>query len=257
MKKDPVTRWSEILKDFKEDYLMVRAWHDDPVKNAKGIYIGSLADTLQGIAVMEYILHQDVMKFKTGLVEATKVASEHFTRFNAGEPIDESQVSMLCYQELLDALASGDMEVALMFSRLMGGREEIEREHDHLFAIAMGYTLKAILEDKLGHINQRLYQLDQACMDREYRNFTGYPVIFRGIVNKNLNKISEGFSIILKQHAKECKPGRMFYGITDEYLYTWGIGMANLCRYKGFDVQISDPLIPSELLIPVFKGNGE
>ncbi len=45
--------------------------------------------------------------------------------------------------------------------------------------------------------------------------------------------------------------GSCFYGIPDEDLFVWGIGLVNLCRHYGMDVQISDPLIPEELLIPV------
>ncbi|MCH8150247.1 MAG: hypothetical protein IH987_20085 [Planctomycetes bacterium] len=43
---------------------------------------------------------------------------------------------------------------------------------------------------------------------------------------------------------------RHFVSTADEDLCMWGLDLANLARSYGLEVKISDPLIPSELIMP-------
>jgi len=156
---------------------------------------------------------------------------------------------MFAYQKLLDALASGDMNVARAFAERMGGRPEPEKEYDRAFEIAMGYGLKAILAGDDAAALARLYDLEQACTHKDYVNFAGYVPVLRGIVSRDSAAAEAAFPELLAGHRRESKGRGLFSDSVDEFLCVWGIGLINLAGSRGMVIKVDDPLIPADLIV--------
>ena len=123
------------------------------------------------------------------------------------------------------------------------------------FSVGFGYTLKYFILEDLEQAKPWLLKFTKACEKPSYVNFKGYSVVFEAIAEHDVDKANQGFEEINKGHIKDCK-GRGYRWFKDtelEDLNTWGVGMANLCRYYGLDTQIDHTLIPAELLIEVRK----
>jgi hypothetical protein len=114
----------------------------DPDKDKHGSCSDLLAGQLRCIGVADFVLHGDVASFQKHLSEAAEIQVELFRRHTAGEAVDASFVSMLAYQRLFDALAAGNNASAASLASLMGGRDDIEKKHDHRFDYAMGVRPK-------------------------------------------------------------------------------------------------------------------
>ena len=50
------------------------------------------------------------------------------------------------------------------------------------------------------------------------------------------------------EHVKRSKGGGALRDTPDELISIWGIGAANLARWKGLPVSAAPPLIPADLL---------
>lgn len=231
------------------DLELLRKKASDPSKDAKGLASSNLASSLRRIGVADYILKGDRASFQAHLKEAALLIEKLIDRFDAGEPISPSYVSMLSYKALFNALAAGDVELARELARKMGGRGSIESEYDHPFDRIFGYTLKSFTLDDAASAQHWLAEFKAICVDPENADFRGYGDVFEGIQEKDLSKAQTGLSAIAQGHKNQCKGGGVFKDNEDELLSVWGLGIANLARMRGLVVESSDPLIPTELLI--------
>ena len=87
------------------------------------MFLGDLAEhvwfdfvsghVLRFAGVAEYVANSNVEAFKKYLQEAARIKLKLIMRFDGGEPISESYVSMLSYKSLFNALASGDFVLAI------------------------------------------------------------------------------------------------------------------------------------------------
>lgn len=155
---------------------------------------------------------------------------------------------MLCYTELFDALASARIDLANTLAEIMGGRDVIEKKHDHPFDYALGYTLKAfVLNDRVAMTewSKRFVDVTRQTTNRD---FLGYADVFQAILMADPIAAQAGLKHIVKGHEKQSKGSGVFRYTPDEVLCVWGIGMANLARVHGLMVQGVPPLIPDELL---------
>ncbi len=109
----------------------LRANQSESVKDANGSASNMLAGALRFLAVAEYVLNKDVKKFQSYLSESAELRCRLFQRYDAGDRISPSYVSMLAYKYLFAALAAGDNSIAKDLAARMGGRQEIEAEYDH------------------------------------------------------------------------------------------------------------------------------
>src|SRR5690606_4644420 len=107
-------------------------------------------------------------------------------RFDAGEDISPSYVSMMSYKSLMDALAAGDGQVAKDIAAKMGGRSSIESEYDRPFDLAFGYALKHIVLSDVDSVGQWLDALEVASKDPENKDFFGYAKVLKAIVDKDV-----------------------------------------------------------------------
>jgi len=204
-------------------------------------------------AVADYILQHDIGSFKKNLSEAVDCRLHVFEQYDAGKidyPFDGSEVSVTAYMDLLEGLASGDMEVTMALAHRVGGREEIEsRSND--FARSFCYTLKHCILGEDEAMAERLSVFAQVCLEKDYLPFQGYADIFTAILNEDVALANEGVAKIASSHTKLAKSHSWFAETEDELLSVWGIGMANLARHRGLAVEAIPPFIPDDLLIDV------
>ncbi len=220
---------------------------NDPARNAEGGMTSMLIGDLRDIAVTAYTLRKDKAEFLTKLSESAAKKLILFERHEKGEPIDNSYVAMLSYEHLFDALAAGNFDLARRLATHMGGRDAIEKEHDHPFDYALGYTLKSFVLNDRPAMEKWTAVFESECMKSENKDFQGYPMVFKGVLDKDASKVKEGFDLIIKGHKKQSKGSGVFMFTPDEMLCVWGVGLANLVRSFGVDFEIDDPLIPAEL----------
>jgi len=237
-----------LLEMRKKHLKQLYVNQSDPAKDKSGSATNSLVGTLRFLAVADYVLKKDIVGFRSKLSEAAGLRSKLFNRFDAGEAISPSYVSMLSYKALCNALASGDLQLANELANHMGGRNEIEREHDHPFDLAFGYVLKSfVLEDAVG-IKKWLCEFKSLCDQPENADFKGYAKVSEAILVRDVEKANVGFTELLEGHKRQSKKG-VFKDTEDEMLCVWGIGLVNLAHVRGIDPKPQEPLIPADLLI--------
>jgi len=237
-----------VAESERSDLDFLRNKATDSAKDKTGSVTNTLVGTLRFLAVADYVLNKDIDGFRSKLSEAAGLRSKLFNRFDAGEAISPSYVSMLSYKALCNALASGNLQLANELATHMGGRNEIEQEHDHPFDLAFGYVLKSfVLEDAVG-IKKWLCEFKALCDQPENADFKGYAKVFEAILDRNAEKANVGFSELLEGHKRQSKKG-VFKDTEDEMLCVWGIGLMNLAHVRGISTKPQEPLIPADLLI--------
>ncbi len=239
-----------IIKIREENLPLVRSNVADRAKDRDGSSSHGLALHLRFLGIADYVVNADTTTFKTHLTEAATIMLALLERYERGEPIDASLVTMLIYKDLFDALAAGDLELAHALAQHMGGRDELEKKHDHPFDRAMGYTLRAFVLDQREEMGRRAAEFSVICKDAENADFRGYSHVFGAILAKNVEMADQGLQEIVQGHKKQSKRGGVFKDTPDELLCVWGVGMANLARSRGRAVQDVPPLIPPDLLMP-------
>jgi len=242
-------RFAERLQMEEEDLPFLRANASDEDKNKNGSASNVLAGAVRYLGVANYVLHHDVETFKTHLSEAATYRLKLFERFDQGDPISRSYLSMLSYKALFSALGAGDMDLAKSLASRMGGRDEIEREHDHIFDRTLGYALKAFVLGDKEAMHERAETFSKECEKKGNTYFRGYAHVFDAILEGNSDKANSGFAELISGHRKMCTGRGIFKDSEDEVLCVWGLGLANLAISHGLALNISDPLIPSDLII--------
>jgi hypothetical protein len=199
------------------------------------------------IGIMDYLMKGDVAALRNGLTEAAKLMISLFERFEAGEPIAPSFVTMIAFRKLFDALASGDFALAVVLAQHLGGREAIEKQKDHSATINLGYTLKAFVEQNGSNVPCR--SLEALRSENYGPNFVGYIMMFDAIVAKDAAMAQAATHEIIRGHKRESKGNGEFAMLEDQFISIWGIGMVNLARHYGLKVEVDDPFIPADLLV--------
>ena len=244
-----INRLEHLLEIEKEDLPFLRSNAEKIQNDPKGSSLAIIANSLRFIGVSEYVLNTDVNSFKSNLIEAARIRYQLFLRFNKGEPISKSYLSMLSYKSLFNALAAGEFDLARELATLMGGREEIEKEFDHPFDYNLGYALKSFVLNDRSQMEKWSSEFSKICDKKENSDFRGYALIFEAILIEDVEKANEALIAIEKGHKKQSKGRGVFKNSEDEVLCVWGIGIANLCRSFGLNVSAIPPLIPDDLLV--------
>lgn len=228
---------------------IIRTNAADREKDKNGSCSSMLALDLRFFGVADYVLNRDVKSFQLQLSEAAEIRKRMFERFEAGEPVDVSYITMLAYKGLFNALAAANMPLARSLAQHMGGRHDLEKEHDHPFDYAMGYTLRAFVLDDFPEMQKWPVMLAAACRDTNMPDFQGYVQVFEAMLSGDTAGANRGLVAVVKGHQKQTKGKGVFVNTEDEILCVWGIGMANLARSRGLSVEGVPPLIPDELLL--------
>jgi hypothetical protein len=200
-------------------------------------------------AIAEYILHGDVPAFRRQLVDAAKLQIQLFHRYDEGTlQGDGSYVSIVSQDQLFDALAAGAFDVAEEFARHLGGRAKIEKG-DLPLRIALGYSLKHCVLNDADELRDWLVRLKEVCKAKKYQGFEAFVHAFQGILDGDLSRANKGIAGIAANHRRAMMDPGWFADTEDELLSVWGIGVANLARYRGLQVDAVPPYIPNDLLI--------
>ena len=248
MHKRDLKHFPELYPEFVERLPNARLWASDAKRDRTGWETASLKSRVRLIGIMDYLMKEDVFSFRRGVSEGVSLELSLYIRFDSGEPINPSWVSMIGYKQLFDSLAAGNFETARALSDRLGGRPDIEKEFDHPFTIALGYLLKSFVDGDGENVKRDRIEAFRQCQGR---NWGGYTQLFEAILNDDLDQAQAAFPEIIAGHKRESKGQgmSMFDGSEDQFLSVWGIGMANLARSHGLPVQIDDPLIPADLLV--------
>jgi hypothetical protein len=242
-------RLPELLDERIEFLPVLRSNAANPQRDANGSSSASLANSLRFIGVAAYVVHGDAAKFRELLAESSSIRLRLFQRFDTGEPISESYVSMLSYKSLFNALAAGDFGLATDLAKRMGGRESIEQELDHLFDNGLGYTLKAFVLQDEAQMRVRADGLTAILAERANANFCGYGEMFDAILSRDSKKCTGGLRSLVQGHQRESRGSGVFRDSEDEVLSVWGLGMANLAVRFDLHVPGLPPLVPQDLLV--------
>lgn len=251
------SRWEIILNNTKKEIPEILDRYHDSQRNIKGDFNSVLHMLYRDFATLDYLLNRNSSDFKVNMIKATECMIELLQRYENGDPISPSQMHMLLFTELFDALASGDIPLAIRFAHYMGGRPEIEDMYDSEYTLCMGYALKYATENNMEALQSWLPRLKALCENPKNRmlEFTGYYMVFEAFSERSVERLEKAFQVLLEGHKKKCRSakgpdfGPYFHDSPDADVFVWGIGLANLCRYYGMKVKIDDPLIPNELLI--------
>jgi hypothetical protein len=233
----------------------------DKLKDREGTYTNNLGKHHRFLGIAMFLVDRDVSAFRSHLAKSAESKLSHFQRAQAGEPVDGSYLSMLAFNQLFDALAASAFPLAINLATIIGGRADIEQEHDTPFTRAMGYALKETVLDEGGAAVDQLNALvagpERALDSQEerdpeeglkYTDFRGYASTMQGIRARDERAVNTGLATIAEGHMRQSKRGR-FCDDDDKYLCVWGLALANLARHRGIPVQIKHTLIPTELII--------
>ena len=240
---------AKVADAERQDVDFLRKKAADSAKDVKGTVANNLAGTLRLIGVADYVVGNSPDLFKAGVSEAAMLRSKLFERFDAGDGVSPSYVSMLSYKALLNALAAGNEQVARSLASRMGGRSDVEREYDRSFDVAFGYALKSIVLSDFESASQWVDALYVECKDAENADFVGYAQVLRAILDASQADADAGLKEIVTGHERQCSGKGLFKDTEDELLCVWGVAVANLARMRGVQVGPVEPLIPADLLI--------
>lgn len=243
-----IERWTVIYEERLPRLPKARAAASDHEKDlrARGGISGDLSLDLRFIGVAEYVLHGDQESFRRNLRESAELQLLLCRWFEEGKPIAPSYVTLLAYQEIFSALAAGAFDVAESIAGLVSIEKGITS-----FDQALGLGVKWFVLGDKEHAPAAAERLTAECAKKKHLRFAGYARVFEGMLAEDKEAIEAGFGELLEGHRKLSKGNSLFSGRIDEMLSVWGLGMLNLCRWKGFDVSVDDPLIPGELMVPV------
>lgn len=243
-----MVRLEQLLQIELEDLPGLLEKAADPEENRVGVYTRSISASYRFQAVASWALHQDSANLRRHLRHSIELRLELVARFERGDPIPESFVSMLLYKSLFDALASGDLELSRKMASAMGGRDKIEREHDHPFDYALGYTLKYFTLEDRPQMDRWAAEFARVCEEQDNADLRGYAEAFTAILAGDDRSLDAAFKNIIAGHKRQSKGNGVFRDTEDELLCVWGVGLANLAKRHGRAVSVDDPLLPAALI---------
>lgn len=227
---------------------MIQANADNLETDEDGGSSNMLRLDLRFLGVADYVLNGDVTRFRELLSKSSHLQSQLFTRFDAGESIDESYVTMLAYQSLFDALAADDEQLAKQLASQMGGRPKIEKKHDHPSDVVMGYTLRAFVLRDSDQMQEWTPKLLARSQKKGEAALVGFAHVYEAILEIDSNKANQGFQELVEGHKKRSKGRGVFVNTEDEVLCVWGVGLARLAKSYGLSIEAVPPLIPEDLI---------
>ena len=242
-------KMARIAETDRRDIELLRAKAADSAKDRTGSVSSNLAGALRFVAVADYLLYGDDSAFRAGLLEAASLRRRLFDRYDAGESISPSYVSMLAYKALFNALAAGSLDDSRALAERMGGRASIEDEYDRPFDIAMGYALKSVVIGDDNAALESIAALGRVCEDQENSDYIGYPGVLGAIVRGDPEMGESALDAVIAGHKRQMKGPGLFRDTEDELLCVWGVGLVNLARMRGLALRPREPLIPAAVLI--------
>lgn len=220
-----------------------------PDCDSKGHATAGEISSLRFLGVAEFVLKKVKASFCQKLKRAAELKLRLFERYEAGERISESYVTMLSYKDVYNALAAGAVEVAQALASHMGGSEKLEKKHDSPFDRALGYAVRAFVLNLPEQMQVRTQNFADVCQQPGNGAFAGYAEVFEALLANDLAAADVGLRHIVEGHKRQSRGSGVFNCTEDEIICVWGTGLANLARNRRLPVQGVPPLIPDELLV--------
>lgn len=200
--------------------------------------------TLRIVGVAEYFVNGRVDLFKRCCERATEIEIELGERPVWG-------VSIYVFQPLFTALASGNIQLAEKFAAAnVEGASPDERDGEHPFSHFFSWALATMVADfPYTERRDHIEALKQELAKPKFKNFLPYPFAMEAILDGDVEAANEAFGELVKRHKLESVGTKIFSDTEDEVLCVWGLGLANLARWRGLPVFPQEPLIPADLLI--------
>jgi hypothetical protein len=237
--------YPDVLKEQRDQSV----WYNENraiFQDAEGIATSSESGNFRSIGVLSYLVEGDVLAFRSGLSKSALMILSLFERFEAGEPISQSVMTIGAFRSVFDALAAGDFELAQRLSAHVGRWKELDATLELKSVASFGYMLKAFVD---GAGDAECREALSASLRTMAKNFSGYKTVLNALLDHNLDAAQKGFIELIAGHKRESKGTGEFANVEEELISVWGVGLANLCCWRGLPVEIDDPLIPAELLV--------
>ncbi|THB69293.1 MAG: hypothetical protein D6B28_11710 [Gammaproteobacteria bacterium] len=241
-----IDRLPILLEEAEEDIYFLREGANNVEKDKNGSFSNNLANLLRFVGVAQYVINADKQAFIKALQESANIRIKIIERFDNGEPISKSYVSVIAYKHLFSALSSGDFELSIRLASLVGGRKEIETEYDHPFDIAFGYALKAMVLNSVDQ-EEQVMRLRAIASESENKDFICYANAFSAIQKNDSDLFMSAINEVISAHKRQSIGNGVFKGLEDEVLCVWGIGLVNLAKQRGIECVLDNHLIPSIL----------
>lgn len=243
MQNDP--EFLEILyEEALEDLPIVMANASDVSFDKSGSSSVSFLSILRRISIFEYLIYRNVQKFKEYLTKSVKVGISLFNRYENGEPIAQSLVSLLAYKSIFDALAADDFKLAKDLAVAMLKNPEINNIKVHPLDFALSHALIAIILDT-DDAGSKLESFREQLSKKGNKSFKGFVDAFDAIQNRDNDAFTKSLDEIVKWHV-QLKKG-VFDHTLDAILCIWGIGLVNLALHKGMKVDFDNIIMPRVL----------
>jgi rubrerythrin len=241
-----VQHYPEVLKEIREQVLWAeenRHTFKDDTGQASEVDLSYARD----LATLGYICEGDIAAFRAGMKKCAEIKLSLFERFAAGEPIDRSTMSIHAFRKVYDALAAGAFDLARRLSAHVGSRKDIDEKQAIPMIRYFGYMLKAFVDEQPEEVCRTAIA---EAIPMIGKNFQGYAMVLTALLDRNLDAAHKGFAELIRGHKRDVKSKySSLNGTEEEMISVWGIGLANLCRSRGFNVMVDDPVIPGELLV--------
>jgi len=199
--------------------------------------------TLIGIAAGQYLVDHSIEGYRESLRKSAKLRLSMVKKYDAGESIDISVVSLNIYIELFHALAAADFETAYEFARLIGkDSPRSDRSIVHHSDCVMAYAIKYLMLEDTENFNLWHSRLEARTQKKGDKSYQGLAKAMKGIGEKDIKMTEEGLMAFSK----------VFHRIAKQFgrdMCLDGIGLANLARHQGLKIQIDTEWIPAELLV--------
>lgn len=248
---DLINRLEELYDNYKSGISLRENRVGSPEFDYDGGAKSVLSLNYRFLSVCEFIINNDKKKFQELLSKSASLVAANFQDYDSGKITDTIYVQWNKYSNILDSYASLDSSSAKIIAKYIGNLDTDKKEKG--FFPALSYSIKyMVLEDNK---NLKLYsdRLSEFLTQKNAKNYLGYAAIIQAYINKDSKSMQKGFETLLANHKQLCKGRGEYSNSEDEIIFLHGLGLLNLVRSRGFDVDLSDPLIPKDLLIKVKK----
>ena len=211
---------------------------------AKGASFNGWASGSKDRAVLTYIVHHDIIQTKKFAFEAPDWAIEPFKLKEKGIEIDDCCVDIDCLFHIHTGLAGGNFKGVLDLARAMGNDRKLDQRESHVDNRRYGYFLKAFLTNDAEGLAEWLPVVEEKFIAKGKGFYYGNCLVLKAILEKNLEMAQQGLAAMVRFHKNSTGWNKV-----DCHLCLDGVGLANLCRWKGLWVEGIEPLIPNDLLM--------
>lgn len=234
--------FNEIIEEQNEH---IEDYRENGLPGNAGYYYELLANGFRDIAIGEIVLNKDVIKSKQSFYLAGKMQEVLYQHYDMKKnDITADCVNANKYTSLFMALLSDNEDLINSLAKLFGGRIK-EEEEDHEFNKAVGYALKYMLLGEMDNANEYIAELKKHESRKDMKYYDGYSKVLVGIIEKDSLQVNESLVYMIQCHKKLKDE---YNDTPQELLSIPVLGLAKLAMRNGIEVNIDDPLSPSEFL---------